>query len=172
MHLYTGNWIAFVLAGLVAVASAIPGNRPPSHEGPWPPKVCDYTAKGPHLEAKQQAALADFARLYVVANDINTAFNRWIPGKYIQHNPNTGQGRQPAIDYLNGVYADGTVTNTHLTFFGGQGYGAIHFKSTRPKANVTYAILDYFRFEGTCIVEHWDVVQEITGKEPNPIAYF
>jgi predicted SnoaL-like aldol condensation-catalyzing enzyme len=34
------------------------------------------------------------------------------------------------------------------------------------------AIVDLFRFEGTCIVEHWDALQQITGDEVNPNAFF
>jgi predicted SnoaL-like aldol condensation-catalyzing enzyme len=32
--------------------------------------------------------------------------------------------------------------------------------------------MDLYRFQGTCIVEHWDVSQTITGNETNPIAFF
>ena len=48
---------------------------------PFPPKVCNNrTITGPDLEAKQQAALADFAHLYIDLHDIQTAYDRWVPG--------------------------------------------------------------------------------------------
>jgi len=46
----------------------------------FPPKVCNNKERGPDLEAKQQAALADFAHLYVDLQDVQTAFDRWVPG--------------------------------------------------------------------------------------------
>jgi predicted SnoaL-like aldol condensation-catalyzing enzyme len=36
----------------------------------------------------------------------------------------------------------------------------------------TFSAVDYFRFRGTCVVEHWDILQQITGDETNPMAYF
>lgn len=46
----------------------------------FPPKVCNNRTRGPDLEVQQQAALADFAHLYVDLHDVQTAFDRWVPG--------------------------------------------------------------------------------------------
>jgi len=55
--------------------------------------------------------------------------------------------------------------------FAGEGFGVLHYRMTVP-GMVDLAIMDRFRFEGDCIVEHWDTSSTITGREPNPIAYF
>lgn len=47
---------------------------------PKPPKVCDPKAKGSNLAQLQYEALADFANLFVVKQDVLTAFNRYVPG--------------------------------------------------------------------------------------------
>lgn len=90
--------------------------------------------------------------------------------QYIQHNPFAEPGREFAINFLADSFANPSTTATKIKFFAGQGYGMAHFKLTLP--TITFAVVDYFRFKGTCIVEHWDVLQEITGTEPNPIAFF
>ncbi|PKK44878.1 hypothetical protein CI102_9480 [Trichoderma harzianum] len=36
----------------------------------------------------------------------------------------------------------------------------------------TAAFVDFWRFQGTCIVEHWDVIEFVTGDSPNPSPLF
>ncbi|KAM0258593.1 hypothetical protein ACHAQJ_003764 [Trichoderma viride] len=36
----------------------------------------------------------------------------------------------------------------------------------------TAAFADFWRFDGTCIVEHWDVVEYLTADSPNPSPLF
>ncbi|RXW23399.1 hypothetical protein EST38_g2438 [Candolleomyces aberdarensis] len=136
---------------------------------PKPPKVCDPKYNKADLAQKQYEAVADFADLFVNKQDVLTAFNRWVPGEYKQHNPFSAQGREAAIKFLSDSFKSGTKTSK-LTFFAGQGYGMQHFKMS--SGNTTFAVVDYFKFRGTCIVEHWDVLQTITGTELNPIAFF
>ena len=95
----------------------------------------------------------------------------YLFSEYIQHNPNAAQGREAAIQILSAGFANPEVTSTNATVFGGQGFGAIHFKLT-ISPTTSFAVVDYFRFQGTCIVEHWDVLQQIFGNETNPIAFF
>jgi predicted SnoaL-like aldol condensation-catalyzing enzyme len=92
-----------------------------------------------------------------------------LHSEYKQHNPFSAQGRDAAIKFLSDSFKTGTKTSK-LTFFAGQGYGMQHFKMS--SGNTTFAVVDYFKFRGTCIVEHWDVLQTITGTELNPIAFF
>jgi predicted SnoaL-like aldol condensation-catalyzing enzyme len=158
---------------------------------PKPPRVCNPNTKGNDLGQKQYEALADYANLFVFKQDVQTSFDRYVPGfvsgliyqrgtraltnqppsEYKQHNPFGEQGREFAIEFLKNGFAGGIKTS-HLTIFSGQGYGIMHYKAQFLSDNVTMAVVDYFKFKGTCIVEHWDVLQEITGTEPNPIAFF
>ncbi|KAF6749134.1 hypothetical protein DFP72DRAFT_914719 [Ephemerocybe angulata] len=154
----------YFAAVLLCATSALA--KPPSK-----PKVCSTKEKGPDLEEKQQEALAGFAHLFLDKQDVKAAFDTYVPGEYIQHNPFSAQGREVAIEFLAASMAAGVKTS-NLTIFGGQGYGSLHYKMVILTTNETYSVLDYFRFKGTCIVEHWDVLQTITGNETNPIAYF
>jgi predicted SnoaL-like aldol condensation-catalyzing enzyme len=53
----------------------------------------------------------------------------------------------------------------------------VHYKSVGPrmprtKGLMPSVIVDVLRFEGTCIVEHWDLAGMKTGNETNPLALF
>ncbi|TFK21211.1 hypothetical protein FA15DRAFT_645902 [Coprinopsis marcescibilis] len=132
---------------------------------------CDPEARGPDLAQRQQAAGADFFDILLRRHDVQTAFDKYIPGTYIQHNPTAQQGRAFAIPFIQGLFAP-PAASSNITVFSGQGYVFAHHKYVQPDGRAVYAIMDYFRFQGTCLVEHWDVMQEITGDEPNPLAYF
>ncbi|TFK21439.1 hypothetical protein FA15DRAFT_688754 [Coprinopsis marcescibilis] len=170
--------LTLCLSSLGAVASPVAEiaelevRQPPPGGPHWPPAVCNPNESGPHLQARQQAALDDFARLYFVERDIDTAFDRWVPGQYIRHNPNAEQGRHTAIPALKALWGNPQMTTSNRSWFAGEGYGMLHFKFRIGAANTNMAVVDKFRFQGTCIVEHWDVMQVITGNEPNPIAFF
>ncbi|EAU82486.1 hypothetical protein CC1G_08237 [Coprinopsis cinerea okayama7 len=164
--------LSLVSIAYAAVTNKGPSKRPPGHHGPWPPAVCNPKAKGPHLEAQQKAAFVDYTYLLTVKHDILTAYNRWVPGQYINHNPFAESGREFAIAFLKPYHDDPNFITTNVTSFAGGGYGFIHLKLFFPDQPNPVVSMDYFRFEGTCIVEHWDVGAEITGDEPNPIAYF
>jgi predicted SnoaL-like aldol condensation-catalyzing enzyme len=158
----------------------------------------DFQGTQMELQAAQQDAFANFAGLFLVQRDIQQAFDLYIPGcvvllslvstssishpsytlpfsitftsEYINHNPFANSGRENALAFLLPALAEPTLTISNIEWFSGQGYGVLHYKMG---LNGTYsAVMDKFRFEGTCIVEHWDTVQGITGNESNPIAYF
>ncbi|TFK21209.1 hypothetical protein FA15DRAFT_717785 [Coprinopsis marcescibilis] len=172
MHLQR---VVVTLVAIVAASICSTSATPDTGRGKPtpPPKVCNPRARGPNLEKQQQEATADFAHIFLELNQVKAAFDRYVPGQYIQHNPNSQQGREYAIQVLTAIRADPTIVTSHITTFSGEGYGGMHYKVIRPATeNLTLAIFDYFRFEGTCIVEHWDVSQRILGNETNPIAFF
>ncbi|TFK21514.1 hypothetical protein FA15DRAFT_597777 [Coprinopsis marcescibilis] len=135
-----------------------------------PGRQCDPKAKGHHLPALQEAAIKDFAHLFLVEKDVKKAFNKYIPGTYIQHNPDALSGRQAAIDFLVVLWASPGMRFANITAWAGEGIGMMHYRMTNNEAD--NAVMDRLRFEGTCFVEHWDVIQRIYGNETNPIAFF
>ena len=36
----------------------------------------------------------------------------------------------------------------------------------------TKALVDIYRMDGTCIVEHWDVLQVVPANATNPVGFF
>ncbi|KAF6759382.1 hypothetical protein DFP72DRAFT_884996 [Ephemerocybe angulata] len=140
--------------------------------------VCDYNAPKRGLLRKREAAIADYARIILEQRDVQAAFDKYIPGEYIQHSSFFSRsGREHSIEVLIPFYTDPGLSWSNLrTFASGDGNGVFHYKLNtnggREKGGETYAVIDIFRFKGTCIVEHWDAVQQIFGNETNPIAFF
>ncbi|TEB19463.1 hypothetical protein FA13DRAFT_1697793 [Coprinellus micaceus] len=167
MHIFASSTIALLLC-LFASAE---GN---ASSAATKPKLCDPNIKGPDLENLQKEAFADYVALWVTKRDVLTAYNRYVPGEYRQHSPFAQQDREFAIQVLSDAYAQDAMNITLQRIFSGQGFGMIHSKVDLKitKFTGTFSAVDYFRFRGTCVVEHWDILQQITGDETNPIAYF
>ena len=91
---------------------------------------------------------------------------------YTQHNPDALSGREPAIEWLTIVWGTPSMTFTNITAWAGEGIGMLHYRMQAPEAGIHRAIMDRLKFEGTCFVEHWDVIQPIYGNETNPLAFF
>ncbi|KAJ2929915.1 hypothetical protein H1R20_g1463, partial [Candolleomyces eurysporus] len=137
-----------------------------------PFKVCDPTAKGPFLRQRQEAALKDFAKLFLIDKNPKAAFDKYIPGEYIQHNPDALSGREVAIEYLITLQATPGLVYSNITLISGNGLGLLHYRRKSVQADMDMAIMDRMGFKGTCMNEHWDVRQRIYGNETNPLAFF
>ena len=160
-------------------------------------RVCNPRASGSNLQTLQQQALADFAYLFLTRRDAKAAFDKYIPGcvfqssnkwtslltlhisrQYIQHSPAVAEsGRDVALAFLVPSLQSPGFSSSNLKTFAGQGLGIMHYRMNLNGGlgatdGVSLAVADIFRFKGTCIIEHWDVLQQITGTELNPIAFF
>lgn len=98
-------------------------------------------------------------------------FSRSNLSEYIEHNPFGLSGRENAITFLTGFIQTPGLTIRNLTAYAGGGFGHLHFRETLP-GEFDRVIIDRLRFVGTCFVEHWDVAQDVTGEETNPLAWF
>ncbi|KAJ2923812.1 hypothetical protein H1R20_g13284, partial [Candolleomyces eurysporus] len=134
------------------------------------PCTTNFVGTPEQLQAAQQQAIADFGNLFLVQKNIQRGFDLFIPGEYINHNPYATSGRQNALNILVPALASSSLTFTNVHAFSGQGYGLLHYRMRNGGSST--AVMDKFRFVGTCIVEHWDVGQSISGRESNPIAFF
>jgi predicted SnoaL-like aldol condensation-catalyzing enzyme len=97
-----------------------------------------------------------------VLGDKNLAvIDRYIANDYIQHDPFVGNGKQALKDMLSA-----TITGLPKSKFEYARIAAdgdlvfLHFQV--PFNGKQYAWVDIFRLEKGMIVEHWDVMQEIT----------
>ncbi|QDS69154.1 hypothetical protein FKW77_010498 [Venturia effusa] len=138
-------------------------------------KSCPYCPPQPATNSEQTAIFNEFLQTFLVEKDPKTAFMRHVAEKYIQHNPMALSGRQTAIDILATFIplSNFTILRTAVQ----NGIGFVHYKSVTggggpTGGEVTSSIVDILRFEGTCIVEHWDVMGVRTGNETNPLAWF
>ncbi|KAH8896069.1 hypothetical protein GQ53DRAFT_640291 [Thozetella sp. PMI_491] len=98
-----------------------------------------------------------------------TSLEDFVSRDYIQHNPYILSGRNATIAAL-GSYFDG-ANFTFLQILFDSPYGAVHYKVQFPDSP-PIAYFDMWRFNGTCIEEHWDVIQPLPTNATNPLALF
>jgi predicted SnoaL-like aldol condensation-catalyzing enzyme len=90
--------------------------------------------------------------------------------EYVNHSPNATSGRENALSILVPTLSNRSLSISRTTWFSGQGYGVLHYMMGLN--GTSNAVMDKFRLQGTCVVEHWDAMQAIFGNETNPIAFF
>jgi predicted SnoaL-like aldol condensation-catalyzing enzyme len=134
----------------------------------WAP-TCSYCPSRAVSALEQQAIFDAFVRTFYVENNTTAALTSYVSEEYIQHNPYVLSGRQPAMDFLKDFTQNLTFTVQHTGFDGNLAW--VHLKVEDPGKPVT-AIFDLYRFDGSCIAEHWDVIQELPENAPNPLALF
>ncbi|KAB2571166.1 hypothetical protein DBV05_g10164 [Lasiodiplodia theobromae] len=119
---------------------------------------------------EQRAAFANFTNLiYTPGGNVTEAYLTYVAEDYIQHNPNTLSGRQNSIDAVQAVIDAGAtfeVINTAFEDDWGYAFLRVNFAGAAQPT----AVVDILRMNGSCIVEHWDVMQERPANATNPIA--
>jgi predicted SnoaL-like aldol condensation-catalyzing enzyme len=115
---------------------------------------------------KLAAALGKFIQSFIIystRSDLFDAFTH-VVSDYIQHNPNILDGNAATFDVLSARPPTSTPQILHLAF--SAPYGWVHHKDGST------AIVDVYRFNGTCIQEHWDVIQTVPANSTNPHPLF
>ena len=115
------------------------------------------------LEKNKQSAIAFYKTAY--EGNPQAAINRYVGKEYIQHNPLVEDGKEGFIEYfqnMNKEYPDKSIEFVRVI---GEGdLVSLHTHQTWP-GDEEYVTMDFFRFEGGKIVEHWDSIQQVP-KEP------
>ncbi|KAG7528996.1 hypothetical protein FFLO_05854 [Filobasidium floriforme] len=115
----------------------------------------------------------DFAYLFYTAKNVTAAFDKYVAANYVQHNPNIADGRAAAIAALDPLFSSPTTSFDIARVMVGPEYTVIHIKAiTTGQPN--YNVYDVYRTEGSCIVEHWDVMAAATidNTTVSPHPYF
>jgi predicted SnoaL-like aldol condensation-catalyzing enzyme len=134
----------------------------------WQP-TGDYCPPRAASSIEQQSIFNAFVRTFYIENNSSAAMTNYVATDYIQHNPSLLSGRQNAMDFLASYTTNFTFTVQHIGFESNLGW--VHVKVESPDQPVT-AIFDLYRFNGSCIAEHWDVIQAMPANATNPLALF
>ncbi|KAJ7501253.1 hypothetical protein B0H11DRAFT_1855592, partial [Mycena galericulata] len=124
----------------------------------------------PATAVEQKQIFNTFVEEFYIKRDIPLAFTH-IPADYIQHNPLELDGITSSFDFLYPIFSNKSVTVEILHRVFEAPYGWLHYRVDGLLAEPT-AILDLFRFNGTCAQEHWDVIQERPVNSTNPHPLF
>jgi predicted SnoaL-like aldol condensation-catalyzing enzyme len=130
-----------------------------------------YCPARPASPEWQRAALYEFvSEIFFEVDGVQTSFDNFISPDYIQHSPFLeAHGRNSTLSVL--LNAFGGVNITILQIMFDSPYGMIHYKFA-PPTGPPLAFMDLWRFNGTCMEEHWDVIQSLPANTTNPIALF
>jgi len=92
---------------------------------------------------------------------------------YTQHNPHVADGKDGFVAYFDRMATEypGKRVTVKRTFADGN-HVILHCHQTWP-GNLEYAGIDIFRLDDDGkIVEHWDVLQELSSESENPNGVF
>ncbi|KAM5346022.1 hypothetical protein ACJ41O_011883 [Fusarium nematophilum] len=153
-------------AAMGAVAS-LNGDLVSAHSIKPQPPTCSLSRPTPPWI--QQKIFEDFTRKFYIEKDPKTAIEETMAENYIQHNPYVLSGRQNSIDYVVPIFGVANFTILRRSFSNSTGW--VHTKMEIP-GQPPAAVVDIFRLEGSCIVEHWDVLTSLPENATNPLALF
>ncbi|KAI5859965.1 hypothetical protein GGS23DRAFT_599895 [Durotheca rogersii] len=102
----------------------------------------------PPSEEETRARFDEFANAFLVTRNLTNAFE-YVSSVYINHNPFAEDGPNAALDFLDTMWNTTKIAPIRTAFKGDQGW-------LNYIAAGMGEIVDRFRWEAGCIVEHWD----------------
>lgn len=101
------------------------------------------------------------------------AIEKYAGGKYIQHNPHVGDGKEAFVEYFEKMAAEYPGKKTRfIRSIAEDNYVVLHCHQHWPGSD-DYAGIDIFRFDDDGkVVEHWDVLQVVTSESKNDNGLF
>ncbi|KAK3943594.1 hypothetical protein QBC46DRAFT_351469 [Diplogelasinospora grovesii] len=111
------------------------------------PPPCQPMTPAP-TEDETKARFEKFAHAFLETKNLTEAFS-YISSTYKNHNPMAKDGPASALDILGPVWPTVTITPLRRTFKGNMGW-------LDYRASGLGEVVDRYRWEAGCIVEHWD----------------
>ncbi|KAJ7898347.1 hypothetical protein B0H13DRAFT_2337522 [Mycena leptocephala] len=124
----------------------------------------------PVSSAQQHEIFKALAKSWYTERNITQAFTH-VAANEIQHNPFLPDGAVSTFNFVNALFQNPAVTVEVLHQAFAAPIGWVHYRMDGLYAEPT-AIVDVFRFDGACVVEHWDIIEERPINATNPHALF
>lgn len=118
---------------------------------------------------QQKAIFEEFIGKFYGERNATKALLDHMPEDYIQHNPFVLSGRDTAIQGLS-FFSPETVNFTVARHGVDGGIAFAHVRMQIVGSSDPSAVVDLFRFNGSCMQEHWDVIQQEPKNATNPLA--
>jgi predicted SnoaL-like aldol condensation-catalyzing enzyme len=132
-----------------------------------------YCPPRPASPEEQAKIFSHFVDMFVNKNDFVSALEAHVADTYIQHNPGALSGREQTLGFFKNMPKGKSPTPVKNTIIN-QGFtnnvGFVHYKMEMPGSPRPKAVVDLFKMDGTCVMEHWDVIQERPENPKNPLA--
>ncbi len=152
------HWHTILLWGMLPILSTAAEKDEPN----CPPRSANLAAK--------RRIFDDFIQKLYINKEYTQALTDHVSVEYINHNPFVLNGRDAAIAFFQQPFFQVAVTDVLRTAVDGD-LAVIHRRSQLPGAPLVAGV-DIYRFDGTCIVEHWDVIQALPANATNPNPLF
>ena len=115
----------------------------------------------------------EFVEVFYRQKKVRQAFETWVHPDYIQHKTSLPDGREPVIEFLEGLmerFPERTFTIHRI--IASEDLVAVHYHSQASQEDLGFAVVDIFRVEACRMVEHWDVVQPVPEQSANDNTMF
>jgi predicted SnoaL-like aldol condensation-catalyzing enzyme len=122
-------------------------------------------------ERNRQIVLEMFEKVLIPMD--SSQVDRFIAPDYLQHSSLAEPGVEGLKRWLDHVRVEtpDAWQEVKRSFADGD-YVITHQHVVPRPGDLGFAVMDIFRLENGLIVEHWDVVQELTPNPPNPNSMF
>ncbi|KAJ6575555.1 hypothetical protein DFH09DRAFT_834713, partial [Mycena vulgaris] len=134
---------------------------------PVAPRSCTPHAVTP---ARQQEIFSAFVHSLYVARTVDEAYTHFTEN-FTNHNPDAVDGLVSSFDLVEPLFTNPAVEIQvlHQSFAAPMGW--VHYRIDGFLPEPT-AVVDVYLWGGSCIVEHWDIIQERPVNVTNPHALF
>ena len=161
MHLSILSKASVAMACLSLGTSGSPLHQPKSFCSP------NYPATGWEI----RDIFNQYVDEWVYQRNFSAAAAKYLSPNLIQHNPQIANGSEAMVAAVGPILANYDGPNFSLVVVDEEKGLAVTLNRYvgKPGTGLPIAgVADFYRFDGTCIVEHWDVIESLPPNSTNP----